>query len=240
MKSFALTDVGKKRSVNQDSVFATNTSIGTLPNLFVVCDGMGGEAAGDYASATTIEAIVESISNASSTEPVDVLEQAILSANEKVYRESIADPSKFGMGTTVVMATIVEGHLFVANVGDSRLYVATAAGLTQVTRDHSVVAELLRLGRITPEEAKTHKDRSKITRAVGAEEIVIPEFFDVELSGKENILLCSDGLTNMVSEDELNYELIFSDEPQAKAQRLVELANKHGGADNISAIVISI
>lgn len=240
MNSYALTDVGRKRSMNQDCVFATDTSIGTLPNLYVVCDGMGGEKAGDYASATTIEVVKDSVSKTTSSEPVVVLEEAIKSANTKVYNESKADSAKAGMGTTIVACTIVDGHLYVANVGDSRLYVATALGLTQITRDHSVVAELMRMGRITALEAKTHQDRSKITRAVGAEATVLPEFFDVELKGKEHILLCSDGLTNMVSEDEINYEMMSADEAKTKADRLVELANRHGGADNISAIIINI
>lgn len=240
MISYALTDVGKKRSINQDSVFATDTSIGTLPNLYVVCDGMGGENAGEYASATTIEVIRDSVSKATSSEPVVVLEEAIKSANKQVYTESKADINKAGMGTTIVACTIVDDHVYVANVGDSRLYIATVSGLTQITRDHSVVAELVRMGRITAEEAKTHQDRSKITRAVGAEARIKPEFFDVEIKGKEHVLLCSDGLTNMVSEDEINFEMMSPDDIKDRASRLVELANRHGGADNISAIVIDV
>ena len=240
MNSYALTDVGKKRAVNQDCVFATDTPIGTLPNLYVVCDGMGGERAGDYASATTIETVRDSVSKATSSEPVVVLEQAIKSANTKVYNEAQADPGKAGMGTTIVACTVMDGHVYIANVGDSRLYIATTSGLTQITRDHSVVAELVRRGTITPEEAKTHRDRSKITRAVGAEPEVLPEFFDVELKGKEHILLCSDGLTNMVSEDEINFELMSPDDAKDQADRLIELANRHGGTDNISGIIINV
>lgn len=170
MISFEKTDVGVKRRVNQDSVFSSDSGVGKLPNLYIVADGMGGELAGDYASAKCVEIIVEEIKNSSEMETVRIFEKAIQLANNKIYSESKSDPTKAGMGTTLVLATVFAGHLYVANVGDSRLYVATSTKLKQVTKDHSVVAELVRRGELDEAGAKFDKRKNQITRAVGAEE----------------------------------------------------------------------
>lgn len=237
MNYFALTDIGRKRTVNQDSVYASNLPVGTLPNLFIVADGMGGEAAGDYASATTISVVTKAIESCKSKQPVRVIEQAIFAANEKIYTESCEDADKRGMGTTLVIATVIDSHLYVSNVGDSRLYIADENGLTQITRDHSVVAELVRVGKISPQEAKNHRDKNKITRAIGAQDRVVPDFFDVELNEGQKVLMCSDGLTNMLGEEEM-FDILKNAETEVIAvQTLVEAANAAGGADNITCIV---
>ena len=203
MISCAKTDVGIKRKVNQDAIFYSDTAVGKLPNLYLVADGMGGELAGDYASAKCVETIINCIKKSKETEPVRILEEAIQTANNLIYAESKSDPGKAGMGTTLVMATIIDGHLFVANVGDSRLYVANSSKVLQVTKDHSVVAELVRTGELDEDDARTDKRKNMITRAVGAESAIAADYFDVALKGREHILLCSDGLTNMVSDKEI-------------------------------------
>ena len=238
MISYEKTDVGVKRKVNQDTIYASDTRVGKLPNLYIVADGMGGELAGDYASAKCVEIIIDSITNSNELETVRILEQAIQTANNRIFTESHKDSSKTGMGTTLVLATVFDGHLYVANVGDSRLYVANGAMLKQVTKDHSVVAELVRTGELDKDDAKYDKRKNMITRAIGAEETITPDYFDVEISGNEHILLCSDGLTNMVEDQEI-YEILTSEETiESRANRLVERANANGGKDNVSVIII--
>lgn len=238
MISYEKTDVGVKRKVNQDTIYASDARVGKLPNLYIVADGMGGELAGDYASAKCVEIIIDSITNSNELETVRILEQAIQTANNRIFTESHKDSSKTGMGTTLVLATVFDGHLYVANVGDSRLYVANGAMLKQVTKDHSVVAELVRTGELDKDDAKYDKRKNMITRAIGAEETITPDYFDVEISGNEHILLCSDGLTNMVEDQEI-YEILTSEETiESRANKLVERANANGGKDNVSVIII--
>lgn len=238
MISYEKTDVGVKRKVNQDTIYASDARVGKLPNLYIVADGMGGELAGDYASAKCVEIIIDSITNSNELETVRILEQAIQTANNRIFTESHKDSSKTGMGTTLVLATVFDGHLYVANVGDSRLYVANGAMLKQVTKDHSVVAELVRTGELDKDDAKYDKRKNMITRAIGAEETITPDYFDVEISGNEHILLCSDGLTNMVEDQEI-FEILTSEETiESRANKLVERANANGGKDNVSVIII--
>ncbi len=238
MISYGITDVGTKRRVNQDVIYCTDNRIGNLPNLYIVADGMGGERAGDYASAKSVETVIEQITNSKESEPVKILEQAIQSANQIIYLESKNDAQKAGMGTTLVIATVIEDHLYVANVGDSRLYVASYTKLLQITKDHSVVAELVRTGELDEDDARNDKRKNMITRAVGAEAKISPDYFDVALKGGEHILLCSDGLTNMVEDKEILSILVTEDTLENRAKKLVQTANENGGKDNISVIVI--
>ncbi len=240
MTSYALTDVGMKRQINQDSIFISDESIGALPNLYIVADGMGGELAGDYASKRCVEIVTEEIAKSNETEPVKIMEQAIQTANKLLYYESKSDAKKTGMGTTFVAATVYDKRLYVANVGDSRLYVANSTKLTQITKDHSVVAELVRTGELDEDDARTDQRKNMITRAIGAEDSVNVDYFDVKLRGTERVLLCSDGLTNMVEDKDIFKILKSSDSIENKAIRLVELANNNGGKDNISAVVLDI
>ncbi len=238
MISYGKTDVGIERKVNQDTIYASDSRVGNLPNLYIVADGMGGELAGDYASAKCVATIVDGVEHSTETEPVRILEQVIQSANHLIYTQGKMDPSKAGMGTTLVMATIIDGHLYVANVGDSRLYVAITSKLKQITKDHSVVAELVRTGELDEDDARTDKRKNMITRAIGAEETISPDYFDVALKGGERILLCSDGLTNMVNDKEIFNVLKSADTLENRAAKLIQLANKGGGKDNISVVVI--
>ena len=238
MISYEKTDVGVKRRVNQDSVFSSDTQIGKLPNLYIVADGMGGELAGDYASAKCVEILVDEIRNSTELETVRIFERAIQIANNRIHLEAKTDPTKAGMGTTLVLATVFAGHLYVANVGDSRLYVATSSRLKQVTKDHSVVAELVRTGELDAIDAKYDKRKNMITRAIGAEETIVADYFDVSINGDEHILICSDGLTNMVDDNEIFEILVSDDTIAARGNKLVSVANAHGGKDNVSVIII--
>ena len=167
MRTFSITDVGMVRQVNQDYVYATDRPLGILRNLFVVADGMGGHQAGDYASKYTVEVLKRELERSEGEDIERVLVGAIKTANREIIKEASRDAHLKGMGTTVVAATIVNQMMYFANVGDSRLYLINQ-GIQQLTKDHSLVEEMVRLGGIKPEEAKHHPDKNIITRAIGA------------------------------------------------------------------------
>ena len=238
MKVFSATDIGQKRHMNQDFIFTSEESVGNLPNLFVVADGMGGHNAGDFASRYGVSVLVESVRRDKNFNPVKVMRNAIEAANREVFSQSRNDPSMAGMGTTMVVCTVVGGYAYIANVGDSRLYLAGSESMTQITQDHSLIAEMVRLGELTPEEGRNHPDKNIITRAVGTNEEVKIDFFDVKLETGDQILMCSDGLSNMV-EDQRIFEILKGEDTKAdKAQVLVDEANANGGRDNIAVIVV--
>ena len=237
MKTFSITDVGMVRQVNQDYVFTTGKPLGILQNLFVVADGMGGHQAGDYASKCTVEVMIKEIAKSEGEDIERVLVKAIKSANREIIKEASSDEHLKGMGTTVVAATVKEQMLYFANVGDSRLYLINQ-GIQQLSKDHSLVEEMVRLGGIKPEEAKHHPDKNIITRAIGAAEHIEVDFFEVELCSDDVILLCSDGLTNMVSDGEIFDIIKQLDTPQKQVNELVRMANKNGGRDNITAMIV--
>ena len=238
MKTFSITDTGITRDMNQDYYFSSDTPVGNLPNLYIVADGMGGHKAGDYASRYTIERIVASVMRSGLQEPVAILKGAIRKANELLVDESKEDESKRGMGTTVVIATIMENKMIVANVGDSRLYVV-GSSMRQVTRDHSLVNEMVRLGEINAAEARIHPDKNIITRAIGASATVEADFFEVDLEKDSQILMCTDGLTNMVRDEEIFRIMNGEETLEEKAEILVRTANANGGRDNITVLIIS-
>ncbi len=237
MKQCSLTDVGIKREMNQDYLFASPEPIGALPNLFIVADGMGGHQAGDFASRRTVEIMVQAAEESGDTAPAQVLSEGIQKANHELRVYAGTHAEMLGMGTTVVAAVLMGETMLVANVGDSRLYVVGDT-LTQVTRDHSLVQEMVRMGELDAESAKSHPDRNIITRAVGAEFEVMPEFFEVDLQPGQQVLLCSDGLTGMVDDETIYAVLSGSDSLEDKTKRLVSLANQNGGSDNITVIMI--
>ena len=237
MKAFSITDTGVLRTMNQDYCFSSNTPIGKLPNLYIVCDGMGGHKAGEYASRYTVERIVASVSRSRAESPVRILKSAIQKANEILVVESHEYKEKQGMGTTVVAATIIDDKMYVANVGDSRLYVINQT-IEQITKDHSYVEEMIRIGKIKREDAEKHEKKNVITRAVGAAEKIKVDFFEVELRENDTILLCSDGLTNMVTDDKI-YQIVTSNrDVENVGKTLVDEANRNGGQDNITAVVV--
>ena len=239
MYSVALTDVGRKRLVNQDTVYISDTPVGVLPNLYIVADGMGGEKAGDYASKSLIGYMLTYIEHTIKM-PVTAIQGAIEYANANLFAEGSKNPNLSGMGTTVVAASIIDNTLHVFNVGDSRCYVLDENSISQITKDHSLVEMLVSKGEITRESAEYKENKSKITRAVGAEERVLIDSFEVDLVGNEYILLCSDGLTNMVDDRKIFNIISSSAGVKSSAKRLVEEANLSGGSDNISILLIDI
>ncbi len=238
MKTFSMTHVGRRREMNQDYMYTSETAVGNLPNLFLVADGMGGHAAGEYASKFTIEKMVEKIGSSSGKEPVALIKEAVEKVNVLLLAEAEADAAKAGMGTTIVAATVIDGRLYAANVGDSRLYVINREHITQITRDHSLVEEMVRMGEMDKEVAKDHPDKNIITRAVGVLPEVAVDFFEITLAEEDTILMCSDGLTNMVEDSEIKRIVLGQRDIVEKAERLVETANQNGGRDNITVVLI--
>lgn len=238
LKTFSKTDIGKKRKINQDYVYTSEQPIGNLSNVFIVADGMGGHAAGDLASKTAVETMIKEIEDCFEKNPSKIFKRAITTANEVVYKTAKEDPALNGMGTTVVAATFVGKYLQIANVGDSRLYVGNNRGIKQITVDHSLVEEMVRRGGIGRLEARNHPDKNIITRAVGVRSKVEPDFYTQELLPGDWVLLCSDGLTNML-EDEAIRRIVCSARDVAEAvEELVAKANEQGGKDNISVVLI--
>ncbi len=236
LKTFSITDIGQKRKQNQDYVFTSEIPLGPLSNLFIVADGMGGHNAGDYASKHAIERIVEEVEK-SKDSPVETLERAIQSANRYIRVKSRENEDMNGMGTTVVAATITDDVMYVANVGDSRLYIINTE-IKQITVDHSLVEEMVRMGGINREQAREHQDKNIITRAIGAEDELEIDFFQVGLKKGDFILLCSDGLTNMIEDEDIRMILLGQKDIVGKAEALVEAANRNGGKDNITVVLI--
>ncbi len=237
MKISSLTDIGVMREMNQDYLYSSEEAVGRLKNLFLVADGMGGHKAGEFASRYAVETIVDTARKSEKKDTVGILTESIKSANRLLREYADSHPEMRGMGTTIVAATIEGSHLLAANVGDSRLYLV-GEQIIQITRDHSLVQEMVRLGEIDQESARYHPDKNIITRAVGADKDVQIDFFEVNLESGQRVLLCSDGLTNMV-DDSVIREIVRSPEPLArKAEKLVEIANRNGGKDNITVIMI--
>ena len=238
IKSYAITDIGRKRQLNQDFIYLSETPIGNLPNVFIVAVGMGGHNAGDYASRYAVETVVEEIGASFEKNPVKIMGRAIDKANAMIRQKAREDVSLNGMGTTMVIATCMGRYLEVANVGDSRLYVVHENRIEQVTQDHSLVEEMVRMGGIDRASARNHPDKNIITRAIGARDYIEADFFNLELQTGDMILLCSDGLTNMI-EDDIIYRILTNGRSlKNRVEELVETANQNGGKDNISVIVI--
>ena len=239
MKTYSITDIGQRRSSNQDFVYASDQPVGNLANLLIVADGMGGHNAGDLASRYTVESMVDYIENAKEKRPIPLISSAIHHANELVVEKAKSDRALEGMGTTVVAATIRDDYLYVANVGDSRLYLIDQ-DIEQITRDHSLVEEMIRVGELQRKDARSHPDRNVITRAIGVRDPVRIDFFDVKLEAGDKVLLCSDGLTNMLEDEDILRIIKKSGSLKEAAQRLVTEANKNGGHDNISVVLAEV
>lgn len=236
MKVFSITDVGRVRQMNQDYVFATDEPLGSLSNLLVVADGMGGHKAGDFASKFTVETLKEELKLSLNDAPREVLMDAVRVANQKLIQTAESDIKLDGMGTTLVAATIIDHTLYFINVGDSRLYLINKE-IKQLSRDHSLVEEMLRLGGISEEEAKNHPDKNIITRAIGIKENVEADFYEFELSKGDIILMCTDGLCNMVSEEEIFAIIKGARDIVEAGQLLINRANENGGKDNIGIVL---
>lgn len=235
------TDIGMVRRENQDSVYAKQIDDNSA--LLIVADGMGGHSGGKKASTSAINSIAQNIlsgykKSASQEEIEELLRSSVSFANQSIYDAAFVNSELKGMGTTAVVALVIDNTLYTANVGDSRLYVYTKGELNQITTDHSYVESLVSKGIISKAEAKTHPKKNIITRAVGSDEIVDIDIFKNELLKNDVVLLCTDGLYGLVNEEEI-IEVLNGDIENA-ATMLVDMANKNGGKDNISVITVKI
>ena len=240
LTAFAQTNVGKTRSVNQDTIFASTEVLGPLSNLFIVADGMGGHKGGDIASREAIEhfnTYVRDCTDVSDDGILDLMTSAIRAANAGVFSRAADDDELSGMGTTMTACTVFGGKYYIVHIGDSRAYRITDEAIVQLTNDHSYVNEMVRAGQLTQNEAREHPKRNVLTRVLGINEEMSADGYVFEAEPGSVILLCSDGLFNMVQEDEIKHIVNTSDDP---AVTLVETANDRGGTDNISVIVINI
>ena len=222
--------------MNQDYVFVSDQPVGNIPNLLIVADGMGGHNAGDYASKFVVQVLKKELEKSREDGPRAMLKKAIASANHQLIAESKTDAKLEGMGTTLVAATVIEHTLYFANVGDSRLYLLNDE-IRQLSKDHSLVQEMVRLGGLNAEEAKHHPDKNIITRAIGVKEDIEIDFFEYRLKKGDIILMCTDGLSNMVEDEEI-FQIVRSSRDVVEAvEQLIERANSNGGKDNIGVIV---
>lgn len=237
MKAYAMTDRGRKRSMNQDAVFYSTLPVGNLPNLFLVADGMGGHQAGDFASRFTIDTVVRLISEAPEKNAITLLNGNIRMVNEMLMLKAAEDARLTGMGTTLVAACLEGNVLYVANIGDSRLYVIRDEGISQITRDHSLVEELVRRGELERGSEAYLERKNIITRAIGAKSGVYPDFFEVTIEAGDTILMCTDGLCNMVSDEEIREIVVDRDDIKEVAADLIDAANNNGGQDNIGVVL---
>lgn len=240
MRIFAETDKGKVRSINQDA-FALNT-LSDGAALAIVCDGMGGANAGDVASKTAVDIILQYIlasytPTMNSEAVIKLINNAIASANFEIYDLSLKDENLKGMGTTAVVAVVRENVALICNIGDSRAYLFDNE-LKQITRDHSVVQSLVESGKLSPEQARVHPEKNVITRALGVEKSVLPDSYTVDFNENSKILLCTDGMSNFVSENRI-FEILKNNNIEKITGLLIEEANRGGGKDNITVAVVS-
>ena len=232
MKATAITDIGKMRAVNQDYIYTSVDRVGCLPNLFIVADGMGGHKAGDIASRFTVETIKTLIEQSQGKDAISIINDSVKMVNGLLLQKASESEDYYGMGTTLVIATIFDNVLRVANVGDSRLYVIDDNDITQITRDHSLVEEMVLAGQLSKSEARTH--------AIGVEEQVEPEMFSIDLKENSKVLMCSDGLTNMLEDAEILSIVRNNADIEDAARMLIDRANENGGKDNISVIIVEL
>ena len=244
MRAAGLTDIGKVRSINQDSFHLLEDK-----QVYIVADGMGGHAAGDQASRIAVKTIAEILSNydfsqddvedetESGMSVEELIRYALQEANEQILLASLSNQHLQGMGTTAIVAVENKGSLFVGHIGDSRTYLTRESQISQITEDHSVVQQLVKAGAISEEEAQVHPDKNVITRCLGMQANVEPDTLELVLQPGDKVLMCSDGLSNMVSDKQME-EMLNQNTPEEACQKLVDLANENGGTDNITVVLL--
>lgn len=244
MVVFGVTDKGIVRRENQDC-FALKPSKDNSSAVCVVCDGMGGAKAGNVASKLASNSFMKVLDETLGSPPkktrvAAALEDAVTTANRVVFDSAAENPAQHGMGTTLVGAVVFEKKAHIINVGDSRAYHISKKTITRITQDHSLVEQMVKRGDITPDEAATHPNRNLITRALGTDERVTWDTFTVDLKAGDALLLCSDGLSNMVKDAELLRTIDTFKDLSVCAAQLLDLALARGGTDNITALLIRI
>lgn len=241
MELFGISDVGMGRHLNEDVCLTFYDNIKNTA-LLVVCDGMGGAKAGSIASKIAAETFMEHMKSRLAEinniiEATQHINEAVRAANRNIFDRSIRDAECAGMGTTLVAAAVTNNGVVIANVGDSRAYHVTEHQITQVTKDHSVVEDMIDRGDLTRQEANTHPNRNLITRALGTSQDTEPDFFFLNLLVGEHLFLCSDGLSNIVSEQAMYSEINSESSVQDKCERLISLANSKGAPDNVTVVL---
>ncbi len=236
MISYGRTDIGRVRSINQDNIFFSDESVGRLPNLYIVADGMGGHKAGDFASDYAVRNFVEKVKQCKSSNPITIIKKCVSEVNQEIVELANSNEEYQGMGTTFVVAIVLKGKLYVANVGDSRLYIMNNK-IKQITLDNSLVEELIRTGQLERRKGRYHPEKNIITRAIGVGEEVVLDFFEIILEPEDRILMCSDGLSNMVDDDEIRDIVMEHSLPKESVEQLINRANYYGGKDNIGVVI---
>ena len=243
MQCWGLSDQGCVRSQNQDAYRIQQLDRNSV--LCVVCDGMGGAKSGNVASSLAVDVFVEEVrrtwvSTMDQEKINEMLEGAVKLANFTVYDQAQQFEEFDGMGTTLVAALVRSRHATVVNVGDSRAYKVTDDGIRQISKDHSLVQMMVDRGELSPEMARTYPGKNLITRAIGTEQIVETDLFCVEVAKGNYILLCSDGLSNMMDEQEILFEVVHGVNKQHCCQRLLDIAKNRGAPDNVTSVLIVI
>ena len=249
VEAYGMSNVGMRRLQNEDS-YLINDKL----RLFVVADGMGGHQGGEFASklaVSTMEEIVGKLLggdpddtridgvNSDGTDPANCLRHAIMEAGRRIHQQALYDENLRGMGTTTVAALVFGEAIYIANVGDSRAYLVRNQAIEQLTEDHSLVSEQVRAGVLKAEDAKGHKLKNIITRSVGYQEEVDSDVTVVNPRQGDRILMCSDGLSNLVGDGEI-LKIVSEEEPQKACETLVKEANRHGGDDNITVVILQV
>ena len=226
--------------MNQDMFFISDSPVGILPNLYIVADGMGGQNAGDVAARFCVDRFTELVRVSRERTPIQVIEKAIRQTNEDLIEKASSQKELEGMGTTFVMASLLtDDNLLVANIGDSRMYLVNET-ITQISQDHSLVAEMVRSGELRKEEARFHPNKNVVLRALSTQSVVSPDYYQVTVRPGDYVLLCSDGLSDMVEEAELLKTVSEYEDVGDIADKLVTMANENGGRDNITLVLIKI
>ena len=241
MNIWGITHRGVVRTENQDA-FAVHT-LSETQVLGVVCDGMGGARAGNVASTMAVEAFNELFAELWSSGALSadqMLESAATHANEGVHRRSNTDPECYGMGTTMVAVLLDGTHATILNEGDSRAYHITPESITRVTRDHSLVEDLVLRGDLTPDEARFHPNKNLITRALGAEPELHADLFEVDVNEGDFFVLCSDGLSNVMDDQEILFEVAHGVNKAHCCHRLLDIAKNRGAPDNVTSVLVQV
>lgn len=240
----AKTDKGMQREINEDSYSITAGCDG-VPQCFIIADGMGGHNSGEIASKTAVDFVVQAVRDSyqaltNEESAGDAISEIIIRANQEVYRKSLELESYNGMGTTLILATILNNRLFVGHIGDSRVYVINGGGTSQVTVDHSYIEELIRTGSLSREEAENHPNKNIITRALGCAESIEVDLLTRGIAENDIVLICTDGLSNMLSDEEIRQIVQNNDDPELACTGLVKASNEKGGVDNITVILVKV
>ena len=242
MEFFGRSDPGRVRATNQDAYVCGRLSENAL--FAIVCDGMGGANGGNVASAIAIRVISERIvdlyrEGMNDNSLHNMLESAIAAANIEIYDAAASDLDLRGMGTTVVAVIVCDEQVFIAHVGDSRAYIITAEAIEQVTKDHSIVQAMVEKGQLTQSQAKNHPRKHFITRALGVEDTVDCDYTEIKLPEEGYLLICTDGLTNMVETDDI-YATVVNSKKDQIVDKLIAAANMAGGSDNITVVLLAL